>query len=258
MLILMQHNWIQSLCESRVDVPADLHGECSATRFEIYRASWQANLGHALADTYPVIRKLLGADFFQAMALRYIAQQPSRYGDIHLYGKNFADFLSQFEPVRELIYLPDVARLEWRVHQAFHAADAPVVKLSQLAALSEVQLAEHIIQLHPSLQLMQSDFPVQDIWQVNQDGFEQDTAINLENGNVNMLVFRQALDIVLLPLALTDYQFIQRLQKSKNITTACEQTLQVDSEFNMALVLHRLFEQQLVSTITPMSVNVNE
>jgi len=250
MLKSMQRNWLNNICDGHNTVPTDLHGEHSAARFEIYRSSWQANMGNAMADTYPVIKKLLGVDFFQAMAQCYIEKNHSRYGDIHLYGEYFANFIREFEPARELIYLPEVARLEWMVHQVFHAADVDNIDIYRLASFSMSQLETSTIKLHPGLRLLQSNFPVHDIWRVNQSNFNQHVVINLDIGSVNLLVFRKDLNVVLLPLSLIDYQFIQRLQSTKNIAEAYTKTLQLDTEFNMASVLHLLFDYELVSEIT--------
>lgn len=248
MLNSMQHNWLHALRHGCNMTPDGLSGEYSAKRFDIYRATLQDNLRSAMADTYPVVKRLVGDRFFQAMAQRYIAQYPSQNGDIHFYGEAFAYFLREFEPARDLIYLPDMARLEWKVHQVFHAADGPVVNISRLETLTDRQLVYHTINLQPGLQLMQSEFPVQAIWRINQDGFKGDEEIDLYSGGVNLLVYREQLQIVLLPLSLTDYQFIRHVMDAKNLTVAGERTLRLDSEFDMSIMLHRLFERRLVSS----------
>ena len=250
MLKSMQRSWLNEMCVKHNTVPTDLHGENCSARFEIYRSSWLENMANVMSDTYPVIKKLLGAEFFNAMSQRYIEQYHSRCGDIHLYGEYFVNFIREFEPVRELTYLPDVSRLEWMVHQVFHSADEQIIDISHLASLSMSQLETNAIKLHSGLRLLQSNFPVHDIWRVNQNNFNQHAVVNLDIGSVNLLVFRKDLEVVLLPLSLINYQFIQRLQSTKNIAEAYTNTLLLDPEFDMASVLHVLFDYELVSQIS--------
>ena len=46
-------------------------------RLAIYQSSVIANLVQALGDIYPVCGRLLGQEFFDAMAKRFIAKHPS-------------------------------------------------------------------------------------------------------------------------------------------------------------------------------------
>ena len=46
---------------------------------------------------------------------------------VNRYGGDFAVFLTGYAPARELVYLADVARLEWAIDQANIAADAPEI-----------------------------------------------------------------------------------------------------------------------------------
>lgn len=245
MLNIMQHKWVAALYHPEI-VITGLQGTRDAKRFEIYRASLNASLTNAMADIYPVIKKLVGEKFFQTMTQQYVLHYPSQHGDVHLYGEYFADFVSDFPPAQALVYLPDMARLEWMLHQSFHAADAVVVDITRLAALSAAELALPVFLLHPSLQLLQSEFPVQKIWQLNQQENQDDETINLDSGAVNLLIFRQSLETVLLPVSLTYFHFVQYLLASHNLAATCEYILQVDAEFDVAESLHNLFEHQLV------------
>ncbi len=62
---------------------------------------------------YPVCCQLVGEIFFNATALSFINQCPCLSPDLGDYGKQFPDFIANFEPVKHLPYLSDVAHLEW-------------------------------------------------------------------------------------------------------------------------------------------------
>ena len=79
--------------------------------------------------------KIVGRDFFCAMARDFVVARPPRSPVLATYGDELADFISTFEPARELPYLADVARIEAARTHAYHAADATPVGASQLEAL---------------------------------------------------------------------------------------------------------------------------
>ena len=71
--------------------------------------SWDKVLGSA----FPVVRQLVGEEFFSALARAYGMAHPSDNPDLNRFGAAFAGFLRDFPHVAELPYLPDMARLEW-------------------------------------------------------------------------------------------------------------------------------------------------
>ncbi|MBL8466715.1 HvfC/BufC N-terminal domain-containing protein [Methyloversatilis discipulorum] len=130
----------------------------------IYRATSIANATAALRLAYPVCRLITGDDYFDALARRYRDDRPSRDGDLNRYGEHFAAFLDDFEPVRELPYLPDVARLEWLVHRATMAADGRPAGGELFAGLVPEALADLRLKMTPGFALLASRWPVADIW----------------------------------------------------------------------------------------------
>ena len=98
-------------------------GGSGARRFAIHRNNVVVGLIRALQARFPVVEKIVGGEFFTAMARVFIAKSPPRTPILTTYGDEFADFIAAFEPARELGYLADVARLEAARTRAYHAAD---------------------------------------------------------------------------------------------------------------------------------------
>jgi hypothetical protein len=96
-------------------------------RFAVYRNNVVVGLVKALRYRFPVVEKIVGEEFFAAMARVFVIEQPPRSALLTTYGDEFAAFIAAFEPARELPYLADVARLEAARTQAYHAADAAPV-----------------------------------------------------------------------------------------------------------------------------------
>ena len=118
-------------------------------------------------SAFPVVERIVGEEFFMAMARTYALAEPPRSPVLMDYGTGFADFIAGFAPAAELPYLPDVARIERAWREAYHAADALPLAAEDLAVLRPDELATLVLKLHPSLRLLRSPFPAQTIWKMN-------------------------------------------------------------------------------------------
>lgn len=215
-----QHDWMAALRQAS-GVPSGLWEARDAARFEVYRASFEANLTQALGDTYPVTRRLVGGDCFAGLARRWLRAHPSRSGDIHAFGAEFDAFLAAAPVGATLPYLPEVAHLEWLAHRAFHAAEAERLDLSGLAALPPDAYGD--LALLPGVGLMRCGFPVHRIWQVNQENWTGEDTVNLDEGGVCLAVFREGLEIALLPLEDRTYALARALREFGTLGAALEQ-----------------------------------
>ncbi len=157
----------------------------------IYRHAILATLVRALGAIHPVCKRLVGDNFFDAMSRVYARQTPSESPDLGDYGESFGDFVAAFEPAAGLVYLADVARLEWRWHRAFHAPDEDAIDIAALAGIAEEDMDRIAFRLPVSAGLLASDYPVQRIWQVNQDDWTGDQAVDLAAGGARLVVWRQ-------------------------------------------------------------------
>lgn len=152
-------------------------------RLRPYRETTLGALAGALAAIHPVCERLVGAEPFRALARRCARERPSRSPDLNDYGE-LADFIAGFAPARALPYLADVARLEWALHRARHAALAPPLEATALGERSRVPLAS-------GTSLLASPYPIDRIWDTNQPGFEGDTEVRLDSGAVRLVIARE-------------------------------------------------------------------
>lgn len=139
------------------------------TRFAVYRNNVTHSLTRALARRYPVVERLVGPEFFAAMARLFLRDHPPRDPRLFLWGDAFPGFLQAFRPLRDLPYLPDVARLEWMRGVAYHAADAPPLSPDALATAAATP-QRFSLGLHPSVQVLRSRHAIASIWLANQPG----------------------------------------------------------------------------------------
>jgi hypothetical protein len=138
-------------------------GFTPAERLNIYRNTCRSVLIETLRMTYPAVDRLVGREFFDMAAARFIRAHPCRSGYLNEYGAELADFLAALEPASGLPYLADVARFEWALGLAANALDAPAL---DAAALGAVKVADHAslrFEPHPSVRLLSLAYPADEI-----------------------------------------------------------------------------------------------
>ncbi len=119
----------------------------------------------ALRVNYPSVARLAGDEWFRTLAARYARANPSARPTLPRYGQDFERFLATFEPVKELPYLPGVARLDRYWTEAHMARDEAPVDPHALAALDDASLSQQVLRLHASARWYWFDtHPVFTIW----------------------------------------------------------------------------------------------
>lgn len=161
--------------------PGGLAGRDADERLAVYRNNTRQFFRHALALTYPVLRRRVGEGFFHRLADEYRVAHPSRSGDLHWVGAHFPEWLHGRLAQGEYVWLADLARLEWACEEALTAAHLPHVPVETLAGMAAEDLDGTTLQLQPSLRLVASHFPIGTVWQVNQ-GDDPAGAVDLAAG----------------------------------------------------------------------------
>ena len=186
---MTQTEFRAALLAPTAPVPAGLtdpQGRPAGRRFDVYRNNVAGSLTQALEGGFPIVRKIVGDAFFTAMAGVYLRAHPPKSRLIMLYGDDMPAFLTAFPPTAHLPYLPDVARLELALRQAYHAADAVALTPQTLARITP----DSRLTLAPSLRLIQSHWPIQTIWSMN----TRDDPHPLPDQGEAVLVLRPAYD----------------------------------------------------------------
>ncbi|MCV2881285.1 DUF2063 domain-containing protein [Actibacterium sp. XHP0104] len=169
--MMRQADFTQAMLDAERAVPAGLSapgGRPAGRRFDVYRNNVAVGLTEALETAFPVLRMLVGDEFFAAMAGVFLRAHPPETPVLMLYGAQMPAFLAGFPPVAHLPYLPDVARLEYALRVAYHAADAAPFSPEALNSLEPVALMQLRFRLAPAVQVIRSEYPVASIWQAHQ------------------------------------------------------------------------------------------
>lgn len=139
-----------------------------ARRFAVYRNNVAVGLIGALEARFPVTRRLVGDDFFRALAGAFIAAHKPQTPVLIHYGAEFPDYVRGFAPAAELPYLPDVAALENAWAEAYHAAEASALPFAALAEIAPERLETLRLVLHPAARLLSFATPAASLWAAHQ------------------------------------------------------------------------------------------
>lgn len=168
-----QDHFRRALLDPSRPVPPGLTGPDGAPagrRFDVYRNNVAVSLTEALRQSFPVVRKLVGEDFFTVMAQSHLRAHPPTSPLMMFYGEEMPAFLETFPPVAHLPYLPDVARLELALRHSYHAADAVAVDPALVQAIGAERLMAARITLAPAVRVLRSRWPLHAIWSANMRG----------------------------------------------------------------------------------------
>lgn len=149
-----------ALLDADLPPPPGLRGVNGGTadrRFAVYRNNVTVSLVNALAEIFPTVQRLVGEDYFRALARLYVAAEPPTSRLLFEYGGGFADFVAAFEPARHLTFLPDVARLERHWLDVFHEADAVPLAAAAMAGIAQADLPHLGFVPHPALRVLRFD-----------------------------------------------------------------------------------------------------
>lgn len=238
-MTVSQADFTRSILDPNLPPPCGLSnpgGTQARKRFDVYRNNVAVSLTEALETAFPVIRRLLGNDNFKAASGVYLRMHPPKSPLMMHYGEEMPSFLENFEPVKHLQYLPDVARLELALRHAYHAADAPPLAPETLQALPAERLMASRMELAPAVRLIRSRWPIHGIWRYNME----DGASKPENRGENVLVARPEFDPQLTTLIPGGGTFVAAIMSGARFGAALETVTEQVPDFDLTKLIGTL------------------
>ncbi len=243
--------FVAALRDASAPPPPEI-GTAQKRRFDIYRNNVAAGLVDAMRASFPAVERLVGDEFFSALARAYLASDPPRSPLLFEAGARFGAFIDGFPPVASLPYLGDVARLEWARLEAYHAADAEPLTIAALAEIPADALAETRFALHPSLRLVTSRWPVVSLWAASTDQGAAE-AVDMRRAE-DAAVIRPGLDLDTRLLPAGGHGFLAALAAGETLGGAAEAAAAAENAAELAIHLQGMFEIGAVTAITRASL----
>jgi hypothetical protein len=239
-------SYAQTICDS---------GLSGARRLAIYQHGVSIGFSDALGGVFEAVKKLVGDQYFAHVTESYVRDHPSRSGNVHDFGEMLPGYLERFSGIEALPYLPDVARLEWIYHAAFHSPMGEMLNINKLAQVPEAQYDQLTLTLSPACHLLQSNFPVLRIWQVNQDAAcngesKGDDVVNLDEGGVKLAIVREGKQIAFHSLNPAAFSMLSAISAGETFNACCEAALDLDANFDVSKILQDAVMNRIVIGFT--------
>lgn len=159
---------------------------------EIYRNNTRGARIAALEQIYRACASVVGSGVFRVIAREFVANDAYGSADLNTYGGAFHRHLQHLLAGErlppDLIYLADLARLEYSLHQAYYADDDPLFDFNDFEQTinDDIDISFHTSH---SLGLIDSGYPLHQIW-MNNLSQQCASSVNAVIGTQYLVVYR--------------------------------------------------------------------
>ncbi|MBS0271402.1 MAG: putative DNA-binding domain-containing protein [Proteobacteria bacterium] len=216
----------------------------ASNRLSVYHTSIRETLRKALTLTYPLTWKLIGEECANGAAYAFIQEKVAlpQTGNLDEWGETFPKFLSVYPPLQTLSYLPEFAHLEWLQHLAYNAPDKEPLTIQAFKGLPPESYEKLSLELHPSVHLFSSSYPLDQIFAVVNEKVD---TITLENRKSYALIIRPYKTVIIHWLPEASFSFFSLLKKGLSLLQVMSQI--EDETFQLNQTLSFAFQAGLFS-----------
>jgi hypothetical protein len=210
--------------------------------FNVYRNNVVASLADALKAAFPITSHLLGEGLQRALMADFARAHPPKNAVLSTYGGAFPGYVAQHEATRARPFLADIALLERRRLEAYHAADAPLLDGATLGEIDPDALSAGTLMVHPAIRLVSSRFPIATIYAIERAELNGDrpaaarTGVDMRRGEA-VLITRPVYDVAVQTIGPGDFAFIKACAHGLPFGAAADSGFQADPGFDLQVSL---------------------
>jgi hypothetical protein len=234
------------LLDPQHPIPLLVKGQI-ARRYAVYRNNVTVGLIRALEANFPVVRKLLGEEYFAGFSRDFAQGHPPQSPLMFQFGADFPQALERAEDLAAYPYLADVARLEILWRESYHAADAGPLAADALAAIDPDSLFDCRLIAHPATRLVSSQFAIHSIFTVNRSDAEG----HVPDSTQPQFVFltRPHYDVAVHAITEDQFVFFRALVNSENLGDALDSAATIEPNFNLSGTLALMLQSGAFQSI---------
>jgi hypothetical protein len=163
-------------------------------RLRVYSRGYPARVQEALRETFPALAHVIGSRALSSLTERYVRATRLRSYSLNDVGAALPGFIGHDPLATEFPFLPDLAQLEWRVAQAFHAWEQPPMDPQRLAKWGLREWSQATLRFQASVGLVSSAWPIRDLWRSRHTPVEE-IDVDLCDRPDRVLVRRTGFDV---------------------------------------------------------------
>ncbi|TBC86518.1 DUF2063 domain-containing protein [Rhizobium leguminosarum] len=224
------------------------NGKGAVKRYNVYRNNVTVSLIDALVGIYPAVQRLTGTDFFRAMARFHLRATPPTSPLLFEYGRDFPDFIEQYEYAQSVPWLADVARIERAWLDAYHAADVEPLAADALSSVPPERLGELVFIAHPATRIIRSAYPALTIFAANRSDGPPEPIETAEPEDA--LITRPEMEVVVRHLPPGGAEFLLSLISGEPLGVAAARAVNASSSFDIGASVAGMIEAGVFSAIT--------
>lgn len=219
-----------------------------AARLQIYRNAILATQVASLVTTFPAVERMLGTDCFDGWATRYAAWHGSHSGNLQNLGDDFAEYLEAQPELASLVWLGDLARLDWLRQCTILAADADPLDAASLSSALLAAGDDPLLHLLPCVHTVVASFPVLDLWRYCESPEAQ--AVDLGGGAQAVLLWREDGQVAMQACAPATVALITALKRGSRVSAAVDAAHTFDADAPIDALLGVLLTHALIHHVS--------
>ena len=196
-------------------------GEPGIVRMAVYANGFVARAEEALSEVFEAVHAAVGDEAFAGLCRDYAGRFAASDYNLNFIGKEFRAFVESWSTGMNLPFLADLARLEWRVWEAFHAFHREPLTPRGIAGIPLEDWDNARILFQSSVSLVSSSWPVLDMWLVRRQ-LSGDFKALLTPRPQRILVGRKEDKVRCELLEENQYRLIEGLLAGQTLGTVCE------------------------------------
>jgi Putative DNA-binding domain len=225
------------------------NGKGATKRYNVYRNNVTVSLIEALAATFPATQRITGIEFFRAMARFHVRATPPNSPLSFEYGRDFPDFIENYEYAQQMPWLADIARIERAWLDAYHAADIQPLAGQDLAAIPPEALAGDTFVPHPATRIVRSAFPALSIFAMNRGDGPIGPIENIAPEDA--LITRPGDEVVVRLLPLGGAIFLTQLISGEPLGAAASAAFETEPSFDLSGNIAGMIDAGVFAAIHP-------
>lgn len=216
-------------------------------RFSVYRNTILQNLRNSLEVTFPSTWKLVGKVCADSLALAFVQDHSNlpTTNCLDDWGEKFPAFLQNNEAVKHLLYLKDIAEIEWLRHLSYCSQDYLALDSRILQKHLNNSVGKLCLIFNPSVFLYSSPYYLKNIFELIENPVEIDF-INFQHLPSYVVIVRQKNQVLTHWITKDMFTFLSYLKDKVTLEQSYENTLENNPNFDLFSGLQFLLKNELL------------